>query len=144
MAQRAGKDTRSVGDRSRSDRVLDRRHVRAFGASSRIVNGEGGQGCDCQRGTLNCSLSGLGSSGESSKTWVGRAAKLRCVKTRISMSRELIFGRCGRPSGPKSGLDWGEEGKGGGAGGGNAGGEPGEDCGEEEEEMDSLEERHYS
>jgi hypothetical protein len=70
------------------------------------------------------------------------------VKTRISMSRELIFGRSGRPAGPKSGLDCGEgEGRGGGAGGGNARVEHGEDCGEEEEEeeeeeMDALEERH--
>jgi len=57
---------------------------------------------------LNCSLSGLGSSGVSSKTCVGRAAKLRCVKTRVSTSDELRFGRVGRPPGPKSGLDQGQ------------------------------------
>jgi hypothetical protein len=55
-------------------------------------------------GTADCSLSGLGSSGESSKICVGRAAKLRWVKMRSSISADSIFGSLGRPSGPKSGL----------------------------------------
>jgi hypothetical protein len=64
---------------------------------------------------LNCSLSGLGSSGVSSNTCVGRAAKLRWVKTRVSISDDSTLGRNGRPPGPKSGLDHkGERGRRGG------------------------------
>jgi hypothetical protein len=76
------------------------------------------------------------------------------VKTRNSTSRELIFGRSGRPLGPNSGLDLGR--RGGGRGGSGGGGEAGRwgapirvsvehgkgDQGEEE--MDALEERHQA
>ena len=101
MGRHAGRENSSAGDRSQSDRELDLRRARAFRNYSNIIVSAAAKSF---AGTTDCSLSGLGSSGESSKTWVGRAAKLRCVKMRISISADSIFGSLGRPSGPKSGL----------------------------------------
>lgn len=71
---------------------------------------------------------------------------------RISTSRELIFGRSGRPLGPNSGLDLGrgEAGKGNGEEGQGGGGERqsvsvlsiGRRGDRGEEEINALEERH--
>ena len=60
MGRRASKDTRFVGDRSRSGRVLDRRHVRAFwGKQQDRQRRRGGQGCGCERKHLTVRYRGL-------------------------------------------------------------------------------------